>query len=185
MRVIRQRMPSKEKAGELFMVSVFFVHIWAILAYLYRIPIFANRTTVIDIIGIFAYVMVIALVDSILLFSVLTFINFMLPDQIFNDNFVGFGTIYLFGFVIWVIPVHLKEFVKELVHWNDTLYYIAFTLWFFYCITLIIVLALLLIRNKRFKNAIQSFSNRITVLSFFYLGIDLVCMIILIYRNFF
>jgi len=89
---ITQRFPSKGNALLVFSACIFPIHTWITIVFLYNFPSLILRANIWQIVGVLAYSLVFALIESTFLFGFLTLLAVLLPHRIFKFRFVQIGT---------------------------------------------------------------------------------------------
>ena len=150
-----------------------------------------SRTNLSDAIGNASYGMVYAFFESLVIFVVFALLGLFTPKQWEVNRRVAFMTLLLFVSVIWAMIVQL------LYLWNiwlpaPIMQFIANTgrpLLMLYIISLAIVVptvslpVLVFVRSKKALPSLLDIMDRLSLLSIFYLFLDLIGLVIVVIRN--
>jgi len=182
LKVIKRRLPTRREILLLLMVCVLPIHFRSILIFLHGLPSFLLSTSVWDTVGVFSYVQAFSLLESVVIIAAFLFICISLPSKIFRDKFVAQGTVLIVLTTLWVVPLHYQASILSGLNWNIRAYQVIAAIW---VITYLvgIVLSFLMIRtNQKTEYLINRSVERILPLSSFYLLLDAVCIMVLVYR---
>lgn len=166
------RFPSKKEIYLVFAACVFPIHLWAIIVTIFEVPALIKRANILEIFSVFAYVLAITLLESLILLCFLVVSSLMLPQNIFRDRFIASSTIFAFITSIWVISLHFQGLYIQ------NLYLVPYVLILLFCFILIY-------RFKNIEKAIITFVDKLTPLSYTYVFLDIVGILIIIFRNLF
>ena len=134
-----------------------------------------------QIVGIFAYMQVIALIEGFLLFVLATLLAIVLPRRIFLNNYVPQVTLLVLAMAFWAIGVHLYSEQVALgdVARDHALHYYWIAVW-----TVVFLALSILIRFKsRLNSLLLSFVDRLTFVSSVYLFFAVISLPVVILRN--
>lgn len=92
------------------MVCCFPIHLWAIFIFLHEFPAYLMYLTALEIIGILAYILVFALLESLLATGTLVLMAFLLPRRWFLEHFVAYGLVFVVVTAIWLVPFHFWSY---------------------------------------------------------------------------
>lgn len=174
------RFPNRQELFKLFLVCVFPIHFWSILIFLREVPVFILRLSAVDILSVFAYTQVFALLESSLLLCLITVLGLLLPRSLFRERFVLQGSILVLITSIWAIPINYKGGIFALSLENTGSLLIV---WSLSCLGAIIVLSILLHRSIRFNSILQGFIEKLSLLSMLYASVGLISILIIIIRS--
>lgn len=176
---------------QLFLVCVFPIHIWSLLMGFRDFSWVALRTNTWDALGLMAYSLVFAFLESTGVFLILVILGFFFPDRISIETKLAFlGTIFMV-IAIWAIlgqiysglryplPVWLANLLVQTQHPFRFFWLTIFAL------TLVsVTLPLLLIAKRdKFKSIVLEVFERISTVSFLYIFFDLISVVIITIRN--
>jgi len=175
-------MPTKREILLLLMVCVLPIHFRSILIFFHSLPSFLLSTSVWDTIGIFSYVQVFSLLETVLIIAAFVFICASLPRKIFRNKFVAQGTIIIVLTTLWVIPLQYQTSILSSLNWNMRAYQIIAAIWIIFYLVVIVFTSLLIRSKQETENLINQSVEKILPLSSFYLLLDAVCILVLFYR---
>jgi len=101
----RKRLPARNEIYTVLGVVVFVVHTWSVRGFLHELPSFILYFTPGQILGVFAYMMAFALMESILVTFGLIVISILLPVKWFRDGFIYKSLVTLLlgaGAMLWL-----------------------------------------------------------------------------------
>ena len=106
---LKYKIPSKKETIHSFTACAFPIYIWAIISLLHEIPALILRLSVWDLVGVIAYTISFALVESGIVFCILLTINFTLPPKFFRDKFIAISTLVVFLTSIGFMLAHFFD----------------------------------------------------------------------------
>jgi hypothetical protein len=153
------------------------VHVWLIINVLRELPAWLLRLPLWDVLGVVAYSLMGALIESLLVFTAVVFISFILPARLFRDKFVALSTMAVLLTSVWFVFLHYSNRIIEARQIAPLL------LWAISYALLFAGFYLLIHRNQKVESQINAFVRRVAVLSLIYLFFDVVSVIFVIARN--
>ena len=182
---------TKSNLWQLFVAVAFPIHVWAIVMILMDFGWIGERTNYWDAIGVGAYGLMFALIESLLVFGVVLLVGLVLPRR-WPDyqriSLLGILTLMLtfwamLGqlFFLWEVsmPSFVMRFLAGDAHPLRWLYVIFFVL---VSIT-IAPPVLLLFRSEKIQKGFLSVVERVSTLMGLYLFLDVAGIVIVIIRN--
>lgn len=161
----------------LFAASAFPIHLWAIYNLLQVLPAWLLRMSTWEVVGGIAYTLAFALLESILITAGLWIVAMLLPARWIKGRFVAIGSSFIFLNALWTILLHYEYQtvrsmgVRELLPWLALYAFsVLVVLWFVY-------------RSEKLSSAIVSLIERLAVLSFFYIAMDVLGLMVVVVRN--
>lgn len=182
---------SKSGLWLLFLTTAFPIHLWTIILFLRDFSWIAERTNAWDAVGVAAYGMVFAFIESVFVFIIVVLLGFLLPKQWDERKRLAFLSLLVFIVALWAIlgqlffmlglsvPAPIIHFLSASSHPLRLLYAGLVSL---VSLTLI-VSAYLIIRSDRVWRSVYNLMDRLAVLSAIYLVFDGISLIIIIIRN--
>lgn len=182
---------SKQGLWLLFLMSVFPQHLWTLIFAFRDISWLIDRTNVWDAIGNMSYGMVYAFFESLAFFCILALLGLFTPKQWEVNRRVAFLTVLLLTASIWAM-------ISQLLYlWNiwlpfSWLQVIANTgrpLLMLYLLSLALVVptvgipVFVFIRSKKAFPSMLDIMDRLSLLSTFYLFLDVIGLVIVLIRN--
>jgi hypothetical protein len=171
--------PSRREYFQLFLVTLFPIHAWAILDFLKRVPELALRMAAPEVAGVAAYVLAFALLESLLAFGVLLAASRLLPARFFARHLVPVGS----------VVVLLAAAAAAMIHYYGVLEvpgigFGAWTaLWVIGAAGLAVAARRLIGKSERLEKAGLAVAERLAVLSAVYLVIDVGGVFLIAFRN--
>ncbi len=176
---------------QLFLVCVFPIHVWAIVAALRDFSWVAERTRVWDAVGLISYALIYALMETIGVFIVLCILGLLTPKRwnaesralllgtlfLVASTWVILGQLYSFGG--GTLPASLLDLLVQTGHPLRIVWGVLLPLIFLSAA----IPSIAVVTRDRVKDAFASVVERISVLSSFYLFLDIVGIIIIFIRS--
>jgi hypothetical protein len=170
------RLPPRQDLLLVFSGCAFLIHIWAIINMFYIIPAWVLRMNLAQLSGAIAYILVFALLESLLIWGLLALLAVLLPQSLLRQNFVAQGMMLALLTAIFSIMVHFNyEFLVA-----NRGYLLALTIIYLPCAAVCHFLAG---RYRKIDAALRGILDRLTVLTGLYIFFDLVSLMIVIMRN--
>ena len=180
---VRNRFPDKLSVFRLFIAVVFPVHIWAIIVTLKQVPSYLLYLKVDEIIGIVAYTLAFILVECISITVVLMLVGAILPQRLLKQQIVA-QSAFLVPLALFIaVDLHVLphlSFFRFLTYMTNSL-----------VLKLLVVFVLPLLIAGHFVRKYQKLSellvkyvDRITILSLIYVLLDILGILVIIWRNF-
>ena len=176
---------SKSGLWLLFLTTAFPIHLWTIILALRDFSWVAERTNAWDAVGVAAYGMVFAFIESVFVFIIVVLLGFLLPKQWDERKRLAFLSLLVFIVALWAIlgqlffmlglsvPAPIIHFLSASSHPLRLLYAGLVSL---VSLTLI-VSAYLIIRSDRVWRSVYNLMDRLSVLSAIYLVFDGISLI--------
>jgi hypothetical protein len=186
----------KGQITALFYMCVFPIHLWSMVVVFNHIESVIYRgTNVFDGIGYASYALLLALFESVILCLFLLLLGFLLPKhwpsgtRLVQLTLVGWvmlgwaagGQSYQFWFSSWQ-----KAFIDHVFLWlsfrrifNPILLVVIFLL----LLASVVIPLWLPLRWPGFRSWVTSLMEKLSILSIFYLGLDFLALLIVIFRN--
>jgi hypothetical protein len=178
----------------LFLICAFPLHLWTILVVLHDVNWISQRTNLGDAVGVGAYAMLYAFLESLAYFVLIVMIGLILPwgwksKKVFA--YLGYISLWL---PLWPILEQLYWYKNNsqpdfLVEWlistGHPLWFIAAGIGLFIIILdeSLVVPIYLIGYKKRVEEGMINLLGRISLLSTFYMILDVVSIVIIIIRN--
>lgn len=172
-------LPSKQQIYLFFLAVLFPINFWAWIGFLRELPSYLLRLPIWNIIGILAYLLTIALVESILLFSFILLLSLLFPPV--RTHFPGLPTIWAYLTILWVLPFHYADSIVGFLPFTGQTWFIG--IWMFALPLSYLTAAILFQRNHRLDAVILGFLDRLSVLSAVYLVFNAAAVVIVFVRN--
>lgn len=177
MAIFKNRVSSRQELAYIFAVCIFPVHVWLIINVLREVPAWILRLTTWDLVGVVAYSLVFALVESILVFLVILLLGVMTPARLIQGKFVALSTALVFLTSLWFIVLHYNNQIIEMRQ------VIPFALWGISYMLILLLAFFLIQRKEKVEELLNDFVKRLAVLSFVYFLMDVVSIVLVGIRN--
>jgi hypothetical protein len=176
---------------KLFLVCVFPIHIWSIVMFLRDFDWISERTNSWDAVGVGGYALLLAFIESIIVFVIFFVLSFLIHKTWKPDTRLAIMSVLIFVISLWAIftqgffllggnlPKSVFEF---LVNSGHPFRYIYGTAWSVVFIT-VAAPVFFLLRSKKLVKGFLAVIERIALLSGLYLVLDFIGIVIVIVRN--
>ena len=158
-------------------VVAFPIHVWSILNMLHELPAWLLRLSIWELIGVIAYVLSFALIESLIISTILIFIGVVVPKKLIGDRFLSLSSAMILLHSVWAMAIQYNYEtirlwgVSQFLPWL-TIYLISS------CATYLIIQRYQILNLK-----IRVIVGRIAVLSSLYILFDVFSVLIVIFRN--
>ena len=175
-RVVASRLPDRTDLWSAFGAVVFIVFSWSIRGYIFKLPSLLLQFDLLDLVGVFAYMMSIALVESLIVELLLICAAAILPLYWFREGFGYKASVVVFVTAAWII--HFEDIMKyEFPAWSIVIYNIGGLL------AILVILILLFHRVKLLQRIMEDFVDRLQVFLYIYPFIGVLSLFIVVLRN--
>lgn len=182
MQVIRERLPKLSEITAVFSVSIVLIHLRAYIITFHAVPAYLKRMPFWDMLGIMAYVQIVALIEALLFLLFTIFINVTLPKRFFREKFTTQGGIFIAITFLWIIPLHYQNNIVKSLYGNYVKYYILVAVWILTYFLTLGSLSVLSRRISAIEVGIQTIIERTQLLAWIYLVMDLIYFIVITIR---
>ncbi|NLE44267.1 MAG: hypothetical protein GX620_06065 [Chloroflexi bacterium] len=171
---LRRLLPARREAFLVLSISVVVVHTWSIVNVLRETPALILRLSLWELLGVFAYTLAFALFESLLLPVALVILSMLLPASWFRTRFAAHGAAVVLVTAAWAVVAHYSP---------DASILSGHALGIVLC-TLSVALPLAFIHLKpAVARVARSLAERATVLTWPYLLLDILGILIVLGRN--
>jgi len=165
-----------------FLVSSFPVAVWSWIIFLYDLPSFLLSLRSSQIFNIFSYLQAIALIESAVLFSLVTSLAILLPRSLFLGNYVPQATLLIVALTFWAVGIHLSS--EQIASGGDVGSNLALRyLWTAIWVIVFVGSSILARCRKRWNTVILAFVDRLSLISGVYLLFPLASLPYVVIRN--
>ena len=171
MTVMVDRFPSKQELFLVFSACVFPIHFWISLVLLYKFPSLILKANIWQILGVFAYVFVFTLIESVCLFGSLLLISVFLPTRFFRDRFVYRGTALAISIALFAFIINIWILLES--EWILT-----------FLTVLLLFLLIYILRRPKESALMNTFAERLTVISALFIFTDMLSLFYIMLRQF-
>ena len=161
----------------MFAACVFPVHVWSIVNVLREVPAWVLRLSSWELVGVIAYTQAFALLESVLISLVLILLSVILPGRFFKDRLVAQSSVLVLVTSGWAIAAHYNDEIIRL--WGMR----QFLLWSAVYLASIGVVYVLIHRYKRLESLLRALVERVSVLSYLYVFLDFLSVLVVFARN--
>jgi hypothetical protein len=158
-----------------YAVIVVMIYPWSLLHFFWRLPSWVYFSTLGEIAVIFAYMVVVNLVESILVLLAPILLSIILPQKWFYDRFITKGTLLILlglGYLIYFNDhLTVESFPLQLVYWTPVVGIV------------ILGLVFLLDRIGFLNKVLGELTNRLIVFLYISIPISLISLLTVLVRN--
>ncbi len=163
-RLLVDRFPSRHEALLVFAASVFVIHIWSTVLFLVQFPASILRASIPEVIGVYAYVQGVALLESVILVGFIILLAAILPHLLLRTQFVAKGAVLVIILAFWAMSIQAQG--EVILRWN------------LLPLAAVIFVSLFLVhRSQQVAERIRASVERLMVLSLVYIFIDIAAII--------
>lgn len=177
MATFRDRFPSQSQLASLFASCVFLLYTWTILNFFYRAPGWLMFLAPGEVLGIFAYALGNALLESLLILFLLVALAVLLPAPWFRDRLVAQGTVLLVLIGFWSVTFQL--IYAAIPKWDPG----KMRLWSVLLVLSTVIAGVLVHRLERLNKAVDALADRLTVFLYLYVPMGLLGLTVVAIRN--
>jgi hypothetical protein len=182
---------SKQGLWTLFLICAFPLHIWTIILAFRDFSWVTERTNSWDAIGVVSYGLVLAFIESILVFLVAVLLGFLVSKKWDGDRRIALMGLLVLITSLWSMVSYLYFMLNLSVPGKSILFMagLAHPLRFLYLVGLafagltVIIPVFFVLRSEKFLKGVQGLFERLSLLTLFYLFFDFVGLVIVIIRN--
>jgi hypothetical protein len=175
----------------LFLMAAFPTHLWTIFIVLSDVEWVSERTNLWDAVGVGAYGLIVAAIESLFVFILVAGLGFLISRHWSRSTRVSLLTAFVFLVAIWAIfeqlflalPIHLPDPVFSFFARSEhPLRYLYLASLFFVGATVLPVCYVIL-RFKKVRTIMTEVIKRLSLLTALYLVLDIAAVIIVLIRN--
>lgn len=186
--------PYRKELFQVFLIIAFPIHTWSILQVLSNFEWVAERTTVWDAVGFTAYALSFALFESILFLVLLSPVYLLLRKNNKADIVLAvIGSVFMIV-AIWEMIYQINSNNSNFIETTIDQIVSRYKLQYRYKAGLILSVAVfittsiglptfLIVKYDKLKSILIDLYERIELLSYFYLALDLLSIVIVVNRN--
>ena len=176
---------------KLFLVCAFPIHVWSIIMFLRDFDWISERTNSWDAVGVGGYALLLALLESFIIFIVFFILSFLVHITLKPDTRLAIMSVLMFVVSMWAMFTQVffllggalpKSIFQFLVISGHPFRYLYGTIW----VAVIISVAtpvFFLLRSEKLVKGTLAVIERIILLSGLYLFFDFIGIVIVIIRN--
>jgi hypothetical protein len=182
---------SRQGLWLLFLVCAFPLHVWTIILAFRDFSWVAERTNAWDAVGVLAYALVFAFVESLVVFLAAVLLGFLLPRRWEESKRVAFLTVLVLITALWAmlgqlyfiwnlsLPTLFIQYLSQAAHPVRILYAAILVL----VVASVLAPTFLVLRSEGSTRFILGMVERLALLSSFYLFLDAASLIVIVVRN--
>lgn len=182
---------SKQGLWSLFLICAFPIHLWTLILVSRDMDWVIARTNVWDAIGVGAYGMIFALGESIILFVVLVLLGLLLPKHWQKERRVAFLSLLVILTALWAIFGQLRFLwnlslplsIVQILARSSHPFRLLYALYLAVVIPSVALPVYFFLRSTNSVRWVQELTERLSVLTMFYLLFDVAGLLIVIVRN--
>jgi hypothetical protein len=167
--VKQRKLPSKSDLMALWGIIVIITHVWAFIMFFQQVPALLLKASLPQLLFVLAYVLTVALLESVVLLivilAILQLTGLFIPVYQYQQAFLGLGTGIMVVLLGWAYFVQEQSFIKAT--------------YFAYLIFLLPLVVLLLYKMSGVSTGLGRIVKRLQILSFAYFAIDVLTIFIL------
>jgi len=177
MQRLRERLPSAAQLAQTYAVAVFFLYAWSLLRFFWRLPSFLKYAPLGEIGVIFAYLMSLDLIESLLVASAPLLLSLALPARWWRKNFVA-KSAALLALGLWYLN-YIYEIIAPAAPLPAALNWVPLVL------LGIFAAAFGLGEIKPIEKILEDLTDRLTVFLYLSIPVSVVSILVVLFRNLF
>jgi hypothetical protein len=182
---------SKQDLWSLFLICAFPLHLWTLLLAFRDVAWIAERTNFWDAIGVVSYGMIFAFLESFLLFLLALLCGMLIPLSWGKYKRLAIISMLVLVLALWAmlsqlyalqswnVPDILLGFLAGSAHPLRYIYFIILA----FMVPSVVLPILMIYRSERILRVVLDMVGRISLLTMFYLLLDFMALIIVLFRN--
>jgi hypothetical protein len=171
--------PTRQEYFQLFLVAAFPVHAWAVLVFLQKTPNLVLPLNLYHMLGAAAYVLISALLESLIVFGLLFLLSILLPARLFRSRLIPIGTVVILLVSISAVFIHLHPVWRI-----ETIRYSLWAGgWALFGVVASIPTVYWVGQRPWLQTAIRSLADRLALVSQVYLFFDGLAILFVVIRN--
>lgn len=176
MSFIGYRFPHRSEIIAVLGIVVFVCYGWTLLGFFNRLSSFILYFTLAEVLEIFAFMMAVALLESLIVTGILVLLSVILPSNWLREGFSVKGLVAVV--VLTVTSIIFQKYLAE--EYPSTLVLVMSTI----LPLLMIVLLIRVVQSApRLKNLLVNVQDRILIMLFVYVPVGLLSLVAVVYRN--
>lgn len=178
MAAFRNRLPPRRDLVLVLATVLFPVFSWSLIWFFQKMPGWQPFLGTWDILGILAYALAFALLESLIVLGLLVALAAILPARALRSRFVALGSTLVLVIAFWTIFFQLI-FEPVILYWNGA----EFALWFGLALVSIVLAVFMVHRSRRGQEIVSALAERLTVLIYLYVPLGLLGLVVVLARN--
>lgn len=181
---------SKQEVWTLFLISAFPLHVWALILFFWDFSWIEERSGTWNSIGVGAYALVIAMVESVFVLLVSLLLGFLIPKVWSLRERASAMALIILLMSVWAIlgqlyfisAPNLTWLILTLASFSSPLFLLYLGLGGIVVISFVIPIWFAL-NSEKFRRGLDAVVERVSLLTILYLAVDAVSIIIVAWRN--
>ena len=174
---MKKRLLSRRETALIFTAIFLPIQFWMLYNVIMAFPAYVLRLSPWDLLGLFAYTQAFALGESLLIFAGVAFLVLLAPYNWHGEKLVSCVSMLVLLLSFWIILLHLHY---DMVIALET---IQIGVWLLIILATLALLVGSAVRVPRVTALLIALLDRASVLTVFYLVIDMICVMIVVWRN--
>ena len=182
---------SRQGLWSLFLMCAFPLHVWTIILAFRDFSWVTERTNAWDAIGVISYGMVFALIESLAVFLVAVLLGFMVSRKFDEGRRIALLSVLVLITALWAmasqlyflwgisLPEQMMRFLAQSGHPVRVLYAASLAL----VLPTVLIAAFLVLKSNKVFNFVRELTERLSLLTMFYLVLDVGGLVIVLIRN--
>ena len=182
---------SRQGLWSLFLMCAFPLHVWTIILAFRDFSWVTERTNAWDAIGVISYGMVFALIESLAVFLVAVLLGFMVSRKFDEGQRIALLSVLVLITALWAmasqlyflwgisLPEQMMRFLAQSGHPVRVLYAASLAL----VLPTVLIPAFLVLKSNKVFNFVRELTERLSLLTMFYLVLDVGGLVIVLIRN--
>src|SRR5215212_5284982 len=175
---ILRRFPTISATLPVYAVIAVPIFGWTMTSWLWKLPSWLNFLTPGEITSLFFYAMLTAFVESVFVYGFLLLLSFLLPSQMFRDQFIVRGTWLALGLALSVFVNGLWRGMTRFTYAE-----VSLTAWSLMSLVVIILLTFVSVKVRFMVRAAEWLSDRLTIFLYILIPLSVISIVVVIVRN--
>ena len=182
---------SRQGLWSLFLICAFPLHLWTLILGFQDISWLTERTNAWDAMGVIAYGMIFALIESVVVFLILVLVGLITPRPWEPERRIAFlaflvlilSTWAMIGQLLFLWNISLPSSIIDYLRRSDHPLRITYAVCLLVITPTVLLPAYSFLKTKKAVMVMQNLIERLSLLSMFYLVFDFLGVIIILVRN--
>ena len=173
---ITEKIPKLEEIAPVYAVIVMMIYPWTLTRYFWKLSSWILFASVGDLVALFAYMVVVNLLESIVVLLVPILMSIILPQKWFYDRFRTRSiSLMVFG-LGYLIYLDKKLYA-------DSPFPLTLVRWIPMAVIVIIVLVFLVDRVGLLRRVLDELANRLTIFLYISIPVSVIALLVVLIRN--
>jgi len=173
---IKTRFPAKKEILPVHGTIMFIIFTWSILILLWKLPSWLNYLSLLEILGIVAYVLVEDFFEGLFVLIFVIFVGFVLPFDAMRKSFKAKAIAFIIVLTFWV------GLFNYILAWKHSTVWELFVMGL---ISVIVIIGILFLvsRIKLFERGLSILGEKMSVFVYLYSLLSVVSLVFVVLRN--